>query len=219
MTPLLALTLADFWTELTAKLPALAAGAVVSAVSFVAGRWWGSWKAGRQWKRQEFFDRIIVSLNIFADGYLKIRTVLEDSLATVFLNRIAIDKVTAAAKACTVDNPILPLEKQDRWYILNYVLNEVAGQFATGQVRQDAGVAVTKVKYAIFLTCELVGDERIRKVRAIMLREDVLRDFPYPDSLPKLENPWHEDRIKTLRAACKLYATEPDHFLMLEVCV
>jgi hypothetical protein len=209
----------DFFNELINKLPALVAGALISAVSFVAGRWWGRWKASREWERQEFFHRIIVSLNIFADGYLKIRTVLEDSIESVFLNTIAIDKVLTAAKACTLENPILPIDKKDRWYILNYVLNAVAEHFSTGQLRQDAGVPITKVRYAIFLTCEMVGDERIRKVRAMLLREDLIKDFPYRESLPKLENPWHEDRIKTLRKAAELFAREPDHFLILEVCV
>ena len=36
---------------------------------------------------------------------------------------------------------------------------------------------------------------------------------------PVLENPWHEDRIKTLRKAAEIYAKEPDQFLMLELCV
>ena len=53
--------------------------AITSTVTFFVGRWWGRYKAGRQWQKQEFLNRIIVSLNIFADGYLKIRTVLERS--------------------------------------------------------------------------------------------------------------------------------------------
>lgn len=202
-----------------AKLPSLIAGGLISVVSFYLGRWWGRWKAGREWRKKEFFNRIIVSLNIFADDYLKIRTVMEDSLETVFLNQIAIDKVLRAAKMCTVDQPILPIEKADRWYLLNFALNEVAERFAQGQVRQDAGLPVTKIRYALFLTCELVGEERIRKIRAMLIREELLRDFPYMTTMPKLENPWHEDRIKTLRQAVALYAKEPDHFLVLEICV
>jgi hypothetical protein len=210
---------ADVVDEVGKKLPALIAGGVISAASFLLGRWWGRYKAGREWKKQEFFHRIIVSINIFADGYLKIRTVLEDSLEKIFLNQVAIDKVEAAAKLCTVDQPILPLAKEDRWYILNYVLNEVAEKFAEGQVKQDAGLSVTKVRYAIFLTCEVVGPERIRKVRAMLLQEQHLKEFPYREAMPNLENPWHADRIKTLRKAVELYAKEPDHFLILEVCV
>ena len=51
------------------------------------------------------------------------------------------------------------------------------------------------------------------------VRKDVLEDFPYADTMPQLENPWHEDRIKTLRAAAGLLKSEPDLFLTLEVCV
>lgn len=193
---------------------------VVSAVaSFVVGRYWGRYKAHREWSRKEFLGRVIVSLNIFADGYLKIRTVMEKSLEEVFLNQIAVEKVLAAAKECTPDQPIMPIAKEDRWFLLNFVLNAVAEHFVVGQVRQDAGMPVTVVKYCLFLTAELVGDERIRKVRAMLVKQDHLANFPYADSLPKLENHWHEDRIKTLRIAAALYATEPDHFLTLEVCV
>jgi hypothetical protein len=193
--------------------------ATTSTATFFAGRWWGRYKANRQWASKDFLDRIIVSLNIFADGYLKIRTVMEKSVHEVFLNRIAVDKVEAAARATTADKPVMPIEKEDRWFLLNFVLNAVAEHFAAGHIRQDAGLPVTSIKYALFLTCELVGDERIRKVRAMLVRQDLLLDFPYKDAMPKLENPWHADRIKTLRYAAELYSKEPDSFLTVEVCI
>jgi hypothetical protein len=193
--------------------------ASTSGVTFVFTWWWARRRAHRQWYAKEFLDRIIVSLNIFADGGLKIRTVLERSLDEIFLNKLAVAKVWAAARATTVENPIMPIAKEDRWFLLNFVLNAVAEHFVTGHIRRDAGQPVTTVKYALFLTCELVGDERIRKVRAMLVRHDVLENFPYPDTMPALENPWHADRIKTLRAAAALYKKEPDNFLTLEVCV
>lgn len=192
---------------------------LLSVLSFVVGRYWGRYRAHREWESKIFLHRCIVSLNIFADGFLKIRTVLERNLDDVFLNQIAVEKVEAAAAKCNADHPILPLAAKDRWYILNFVLNAVAEHFVEGHVRQDAGDQVTTVKYALFLTAELVGDERIRKVRAMLVKHDHLVNFPYPDTLPQLENPWHEDRIKTLRKAAALYAKEPDNFLVLEVCV
>jgi hypothetical protein len=192
---------------------------ITTLVAFLFGRYYGRYKARREWMSKEFLHRVIVSLNIFADGFLKIRTVLERSLEAVFLNPVAIEKVQLAAKECTKDQPLLIFPKEDRWFILNFVLNAVAEQFAPGQVRQDAGAAVTKVKYALFLTCEVVGDERIRKIRAMLIQKQYLESFPYIDTLPQLENPWHEDRIRTLRQAAALYAKEPDLFLLLEVCV
>ena len=194
--------------------------AVVTGVfSFFVGRYWGWYKAHREWKSKEFMNRVIVSLNIFDAGVLKIRTVMERSLEEVFLNQVAIDKVLAAAKLCTPEKPLLPIPKEDRWYLLNFALNAVAEHFAAGQIRLDAGQPVIKVRYALFLTCEVVGEERIRKVRAMLVKQDHLSNFPYPDTLPTLENPWHADRIKTLRIAAATYAIEPDDFLTLEVCV
>lgn len=192
---------------------------LTSLAAFVFGRYYGRWKARREWESKEFLNRVIVSLNILHDGTLKIRTVLERSIEEVFLNPIAIEKIQAAVKLCTPDNPILPIPKADRWYLLNFVLNAVAEHFVAGQLKLDAGRPVTTLRYALFLTCEVVGDERIRKVRAMLVRRDLLDDFPYFDSMPKLENPWHEDRIKTLRRASALLKTEPDNFLVLETCV
>jgi hypothetical protein len=193
--------------------------ATTSTVTFFAGRWYGRYKASRQWQAKEFLDRIIVSINIFADGFLKIRTVMEKSLSEVFLNRVAIAKVSAAARATTVDKPVMPIAREDRWYLLNYVLNAVAEHFVAGHVKQDSGQPVVTVKYALFLTCEHVGDERLRKVRAMLVRQDVLENFPYPDTMPQLERDWHTDRVKTVRHAAELYKKEPDNFLTLEVCV
>jgi hypothetical protein len=193
--------------------------AVTSTATFFFTWWWARRRAMKQWLSKEFLDRIIVSINIFADGYLKIRTVLERSLDEVFLNRVAVQKVLAAARATSVEKPVMPVPKEDRWFLLNFVLNAVAEHFVAGHIKQDAGQPVTTVKYALFLTCELVGDERIRKVRAMLVRADLLADFPYQDSMPKLENPWHADRIRTLRHAAELYAKEPDNFLVLEVCL
>jgi len=192
---------------------------VTSAAAFLFGRYYGRYKAHREWQSKEFMNRVIVSLNIFAEGFLRIRTVLERSIEEVFLNPIAIEKIQHAARNCTPDNPMLPVPKEDRWFLLNFVLNAVAEHFVTGHVKRDAGERVAIVKYALFLTCEVVGDERIRKVRAMLVRQDVLVDFPYMDSVPQFENHWHIDRIKTLRKASDLYQKEPDNFLMLEVCV
>ena len=153
------------------------------------------------------------------EGRLRIRTIMERTLEEIFPNAIAVQKVREAAEKTTVENPMMPIPKEDTWYLLNFVLNAVAEHFVAGQVRQDAGEKVTAVRYALFLTAELVGDERIRKVRAMLVKQEHLTNFPYPDSLPKLENAWHEDRIKTLRKAAELYAREPDNFLTLEVCV
>ena len=190
-----------------------------TALSFVAGRWWGRYQARQQWQKKQFLGRITVSVNTFADGWLKIRTIFERSLEEVFLNPVAIEKVRAASLQATANNPLLPIAAEDRWFLLNFVLNAVAERFSGGVVRYDAGAPLKPVTYLLFLTCEVVGEDRIRKVRAMLLRKELLEDFPYPDSMPRLEQEWHGDRIVTLRRAAELYKKEPDHFLPLEVYV
>ncbi|HEY8506103.1 MAG TPA: hypothetical protein VIL46_16070 [Gemmataceae bacterium] len=213
--------LADgFWDELAARVAVWLIALIVTGVfSFTVGRWWGRRAARREWERKEFLGRINVSLNILAEGKLKIRTIMERTLDEVFQNAVAVEKVREASRKVTPENPFLPMAKEDRWYLLNFVLNAVAEHFTAGLVRKDAGEPVRAVTYAISLTCELVGDERIRKVRAMLLREDLLREFPYVTTMPELEREWHAVRVDTLRRAAELYRREPDNFLLMELYV
>src|SRR5690349_2863126 len=72
-----------------------------TVLSFVVGRWWGRYQARKQWQTKQFLDRIIVSLNSFADNTLRIRTIFERSLTEVFLNPLAIEKVRQASQRTT----------------------------------------------------------------------------------------------------------------------
>lgn len=210
----------DFWHELLHKSgTSLVMFLLSTGASFFLGRWWGNYRARKAWEQKDFLGRINVSLNILTDGKLKIRTLLERSLDEVFLNPVAVEKVRAASLRTTPDDPMLPIDRADCWFLLNFVLNAVAEQFTVGMIRHDAGEPVRAVSYLIVLTCEVVGEERIRKVRAMVIREELLRDFPYLDKLPLLENPWHETRVHTLRKAAQLYRTAPDNFLRMELYV
>jgi hypothetical protein len=213
-------TTPGFWQEPVQRIVVSTAMLIISTVaSFIFGRWWGNRQAQREWQRKEFYNRLNISLNILKEGKLKIRTIMERSIDEVFTNKIAARMVLAASQQTTLANPLLPIAKQDCWYLLNFVLNTVAEHFSPGQIKQDAGEPVKTVTYLICLTCEVVGEERIRKVRAMLVRQDVLEDFPYKDKLPELENPWHEQRVQTLRAAAELFKTEPEQFIRFEICV
>ena len=95
----------------------------------------------------------------------------------------------AAAAQTTADNPILPLAPEDCWFLLNFVLSAFAERFSAGVIRYDAGQPVQALHYRLFLTCEKVGEDRIHKVRALLLREELLRDFPYLDTMPDARRP------------------------------
>jgi len=185
--------------------------------SFVLGRLVGRYRARRDWAQKQFLGRINVCVNCLANNRLSIRTLLERSLDEVFLNPVSVEKVLSAAKRTTVNQPLLPLDPEDSWFLLNFVLSAVAEHFGLGVIRHDAGESVKTVRYTLFLTCEQVGEDRIRKVRALLLQEEMLRQFPYHETMPELEDPRHADRIDTLRIAAKMQTTHPHFFMPLEI--
>ncbi len=209
-----------FWTDFLSKW---GVGILIflctTVLSFVLGRLVGRYRARSEWLRKRFLGRINIGVNSFVDGTLKIRSLTERSLEEVFLNPIAVEKVRAAAARTTADSPLLPLAEEDCWFLLNFVLGAFAERFSPGVIRHDAGLPVQVLTYRLFLTCEKVGDDRIHKVRALLLREELLRDFPYHDTMPRLEDPNHADRIITLRSAARLFASHPHYFMRVEIYI
>jgi hypothetical protein len=186
--------------------------------AFGAIAWWlGNRRAKAKWQKREFGDRLNVSLNILTDGRLFIRTLLEKGLAEVFLNSAAVDVVTAATKQTTGADPILPLPKEDYWYYLNAVLNEISERFADGQVKRDLGQPVNCGSYAMCLTYESVGQLKTRKVRAMLIRKETLLSLPVEP--PKFTSEHHITRWETLHKIKAAYQTKPWQFISVEICV
>lgn len=190
-----------------------------TVVSFALGRLIGAWRARQQYRNRHFLGRINIGLtSLREDNTLRIRTLMERSLEEVFLNPIAVDRVLSAAKRTTLENSLLPIAKEDRWFLLSFVLNAVSEHFSPGVIRQDTNQDVKCFFYLLFLTCEVEGEDRIRKVRAIMVREEVLRKVSQPATHPACEVSNHADRLVTLRKAAEMYQVEPDLFIRMEVC-
>lgn len=193
----------------------LAGGLVLMAV----GWFLGNWRARSDWARKTFLHRLNISLNLLRPGEpLRIRTLKEVSCDDVFLNAVATEKVLAAARKTTEQNPLLPLPKEDYWYYLNAVLNEISEQFASGQIRRDMGLPVTIRNYLICLTCEVAGDLRTRKIRAMVVGRDVLEKLLEAEP-PVLEHPRHQTRWNTLKSLAVEFAKNPHQFLDVELCM
>lgn len=204
--------LADHWTKVLSGLAV-----------FYLGRVLGRRRAIADWSRREFLNRLMISLNSLqptADGKRKlaIRTLLEKNLPEVLLNVYAVERVLAAAAKTTETDPILPLPKEDRWLVLNSVLNEIAERFAVGTLARDLGVAVESQPYVICLTNEVAGPVKTRKIRAMVVREDHLTSGAFEQEVT-LEAESHITRIDTLRRLRERYRTEPDLFLRVELGV
>ena len=197
----------DHWVKFLTGLAVLAVG------------WFlGKRRARSEWKRKTFYDRLNVSLNIIEPGKpLRIRTLLEKSCQEVFLNKVAVETVIAAGQRTTARNPILPLPKDDYWYYLNAVLNELAERFAPGEVKRDLGVPVVTKKYLICLTSEVAGDLRTRKLRAMVIGKELLESLPAEP--PEFERPWHHNRWDTLKVMAQAWRENPHEFLEMEISV
>lgn len=197
--------LSDHWAKI-----------VTAAIFALVGWYFGKRKAAADWQKREFYDRMNISLNIFRDGKLKIRTLNETRCELIFHNAKAAKQVIEAARKTTIEDPILRLPKEDYWYYLNAVLNEISEQFAIGSVREDLGLSVTCDDYLICLTSEADGGLRMRKVRALVIKKSLL--IKLPEEQPQLERASHSTRWQTLHKLAKAYQVDPERFLSVTIC-
>lgn len=188
----------------------------VVAAAFTGAGWLFGWqRTRRQWRRREFFHRVNFSLTSIVDGTLQIRTLAEKSCDDVFLNEAAVTQITTAALNTKPGLPLIPLPSDDYWFFLNAVLNEVSEQFAGGLMASDAGLPVRKTPYIIAITNEADGDVRTRKIRALLLKKDMLSKLG--TEAPNFESPNHRIRWETILHIAKEIRKSPDRFLELEI--
>jgi len=191
---------------------------ILTAAAFmVVGWYFGRRRERRDWLKREFMDRLNISLNQITDGTLRIRTLIEKDAEDIFLNKHAVKTLQSYASKTTPGRPIIPVPKDDCWYFLNAVLNEISENYSAGQIAQEAGLPVTPVTFLVCLTNEAEGDVRTRKMRAMVVRKDLL--LKLPSEMPKLESPNHKTRWGTLQAMAKAYAETPYQFCEVDIII
>jgi len=215
LTPLLALAnpafvqpLAEFVMDKSDFILPIIAGAV--------GWYWGRRRQTTTWKKREFFDRLNISLNTIENGHLRIRTLVEKHLDEIFLNSAARALVLEQAQKTVPEDSIIPMEEDEYWYCLNPVLNEISERFASGHMKRDLGMPVSAQEYLVCLTCEVSGELRQRKVRAMMIQKAVLQNLP---EQVEVYEPHHRTRVNTLHQLAAQYAKNPHRFIEMEVCM
>lgn len=176
------------------------------------GWYFGNWRARSRWQKREFYNRINISLNYIRNGKLIIRTLMEDTCQEIFLNEVAVQK---AAGETTAENAILPLPKEDCWYYLNSVLNALSEQFAVGYLTEDMGIPIVSKKYIVCLTSESDGALRMRKVRAMVVRQELLTNLAA--EIPAVTEQHHQTRVRTLRQLAVEYTKNPWKFIEVEL--
>ena len=203
-------TLQDYMKDHAVKL---LTGLILMAIGWFFGRK----RAHAEWRKQEFYDRLNVSLNIIEDGVLKIRTLSEKRCESVFLNAAAVDSIVKLATKTTAQDPLLPFPQHQNWFYLNSVLNDLSEQFSLGLVKRDIGGPVHSAKYLFALTCEAEGEMKTRKIRAMVIKKSLLLNLP--EEMPKLETPRLITRWGTLKFMAAEYARNPDRFCEVELAV
>ncbi len=186
-------------------------GIVIAGVGWYFGRR----RAKASWKKQEFLNRVNVSLNRLENGVLQIRTISEKLAVEVFLNQHAAEQLQKYAVKTTLENPMIPIPASELWFYLNSLLNEISEKFSDGIIRQDLGLPVRSESYVICLTCECGGEVKTRKIRAMLMTKSVLATLG--DESPKFEQPQHSLRWKTLKFLQSRYASHPGEFMEVTI--
>lgn len=166
----------------------------------------------RRWFRRQFLSRVNFSLNMVTEGTLRIRTLIEKELKEVLLdNEQAMRIVLKTARNTTVQDPFVPLPKDEAWLVLIAILNELAEKFAPGTLAADLGIPVVKESYVFGLTSEPDQDVRVRKLRVMIIRESLLRQIAAGEiPEPKYEAPTHNVRWKTLGEMARRFLDEAE---------
>ena len=164
------------------------------------------WRRWRRQRRRRWLKRMQGSLCSWQDGTLRVRTLWEDSADLVFGVAYA-NKLVRAAERASRENPLLSLDTDDYRICLEAVSNRVSAAFAAGFVRRDLGAHVRSACFVIGLVHENVGATHRRKLRVLMVRHDLLEDFP--ETMPQLENPDHEVRWRSLQVMAQVWRDNP----------
>jgi len=203
--------LGDIWKEL-----------LIGLITFLLGYFWSQLKSLKEWNSKEFRDKINISLNILEplennEYKLEIRTLLETKLKLNIHNNKVKDLINKAIDETKPGKPLLIFKKKDAFYILNAILNQLANQFSNGILKKDLGIPVTSEWYTFCLTYEKEQNVRMQKLRVLIIKRDLLKNFP-DNSVFVLESFNHDVRIQTLQILKQELKEHPHCFMNIELC-
>jgi hypothetical protein len=165
----------------------------------------------RDWARNRFTERVNFSLNLVeteAGGRrLLLRTLLEDSAASVWLNEYGAGLVQHAAARTTLEQPFLRVEpRRDLELVKHAVLNVLSERFSDAFVAQGLGLHVARGRFLFGITWERYGDMRMQKLRVLLIRAELLDELFAGGGEPdlRLSAESHRHRIATLREMHRL---------------
>jgi len=158
----------------------------------------------------QWLDILNISLNIYEDGWLLLRTLHEGPLSEVLPNLHHREYLEEQAAKCKAnDSPIILLDECTSqayiWQVKNKMLNFISAKYSEGAIRLAmlGSEAVQTDKFVFAFTEEQAwkGKERNHKWRVMLMKERQLRDFyehKKKGKKVKMENQWCQLRIETL---------------------
>ena len=198
-------------------------GIIVSLILAAIPIFWGWQKFQRwrtKWEKLHFPDQVIFTLNTIDNNSLKIRTLIDTSLADCLQNEFGVAAVKKAAEKTSLSNPFIDVGEKN-WAVLNNLLNTISGRFAEGFIAKDAGLPTKTLHYLLALTWERGDDLRTEKLRVMLIQKDHLQLFDsdeFRTSL-NLELAHHSQRVETLRMMHALHAQDSHQVRQLELVV
>ncbi|ORX64568.1 hypothetical protein BCR32DRAFT_330576 [Anaeromyces robustus] len=144
---------------------------------------------------------------------------MEKNLNDYIQNKHMIKIIKKAIKKTEPGKPLLIFPKKDAWYILNTILNQIACQFSDGTLKNDMGIMnVTSQWYTFCLTYEKDCNVLMQKIRIMIIKRELLKNFPDETISFLLESETHDVRVQTLRTLSKELIEHPECFMDIEIC-
>eukprot|EP01059_Diplonema_ambulator_P018751 TRINITY_DN3133_c0_g1_i1.p1 TRINITY_DN3133_c0_g1~~TRINITY_DN3133_c0_g1_i1.p1 ORF type:complete len:290 (+),score=71.34 TRINITY_DN3133_c0_g1_i1:59-928(+) len=168
----------------------------------------GAWLNARRWNQRKFTDVIHYSLNtVTPQKNFRFRTLGEDAMSSI-LHPEGAKRVQKAADFVTTEKPIIELDKTTTWLVNNAVANQLSAMCSQAFLARDMGVAnITSDWYIVVLTAEPTGVASMKKIRAMVIKESLLRYLATPGAASlKLENPHYIIRWELLKKLAQTWA-------------
>jgi hypothetical protein len=195
---------------------------VAGVIILLVGWMWVTLRSIQAWRKKQFRDRVLLSLNSLDKKgdktTLKLRTLFERDIHDVFQNNQMEKLVQEAVTQVSENDPLLHLSQDQAWYVLNAVLNRISEQFASGLLKRDMGIPVTSKWYTFCLTFEKEGGVRIQKLRIMLMEKELFNNFLNAGEIG-VESDKHLFRIQTLRLLRQEYDKNPHLFMNIELCM
>jgi len=168
--------------------------------------------------KRDFSDRINFSLNTFVpkretnQNQLRLRTLKEMNLNTLYDNPMAQKFIRDSSNQTTIEDPFLRISAfTHRQTLINRLVNELSRFSAYSFISRELGAVVRSDKFICALICSPMHTLRSeKKIRLLIMREELLLKAAEIET-PALEKPWHDRRWHTILKMSEMHKNRQDY--------